>query len=274
MPVGYTKLFNELIMSTVWREPDHVRILWITMLAIKDRWHIANASLPGLADAARITMEQCQEGLEILSAPDPYSRSKEFEGRRIEACEGGWLILNGEKYRNKMSLDERREYNRIKQREYRARDKAVKSYVQSSTESTHTDTDTEAKRTTKRATFVAPSVEEVQTYMAEKGTIDFSEAETFVDFYSSKGWMVGKNKMKDWKAAVRNWLKRKESDGNNDSGHASDWLPGGKFNREGSVRDDEDNVSGTIFERAGRPRKAGDIKLVGNSTQQIQKKPD
>jgi hypothetical protein len=68
------------------------------------------------------------------------------------------------------------------------------------------------KNANNRATFVAPTVEQVQSYMTEKGTSDFNEAETFVDFYSSKGWLVGKAKMKNWKAAVRNWLKRKSND--------------------------------------------------------------
>lgn len=44
-------------------------------------------------------------------------------------------------------------------------------------------------------------------YCKEKG-ITTVDAERFVDFYSSKGWMVGKNKMKDWKAAVRNWGRK------------------------------------------------------------------
>jgi hypothetical protein len=160
--MGYTKLFNEIIMSTVWREPDHVRILWITMLAIKGRHHVVSASLPGLADAARITFEQCQDALNVLSAPDKYSRSTEHDGRRIEKCDGGWFVLNGEKYRNKMSLDERREYNRIKQREYRANKHVSKESVQKSTECRHTDTDTETdtdKNKTKaqnRKRFVPP----------------------------------------------------------------------------------------------------------------------
>jgi hypothetical protein len=155
--VGYTKLFSELIMSTVWREPDHVRILWITMLAIKDRWHKVNASLPGLADAARLSMDECQAALKILSSPDQYSRTQENEGRRIVPIDGGWEILNGEKYRNKMSLDERREYNRIKQREYREKAKMSKSCVQSGTKSAHTETDTEteAYTDTRKKTYTA-----------------------------------------------------------------------------------------------------------------------
>ena len=144
--MGYTKLFTEIIMSTVWREPNHVRLLWITMLALKDRWHIVNASIPGLADSARITLEECESAIHVLSSPDPYSRTKDFEGRRIVSCEGGWEVLNGEKYRNKMSVDERREYNRIKQKEYRDRQKGiVKSCVQSSTQCTHTDTKEDTK---------------------------------------------------------------------------------------------------------------------------------
>ena len=34
------------------------------------------------------------------------------------------------------------------------------------------------------------------------------DAQRFLDFYTAKGWMVGKNRMKDWKAAVRTWEKR------------------------------------------------------------------
>ena len=61
----------------------------------------------------------------------------------------------------------------------------------------------------KRTAFVPPTLEEVSAYVSEKGySVD---AERFIDFYSSKGWMVGKNKMKDWKAAVRNWWKNEKS---------------------------------------------------------------
>ncbi len=53
--------------------------------------------------------------------------------------------------------------------------------------------------------FIQPSVQEVQEYAkTESLAID---AERFVDFYGTKGWMVGKNKMKDWQAAVRNWAR-------------------------------------------------------------------
>ena len=59
---------------------------------------------------------------------------------------------------------------------------------------------------TKRYRFTPPTIEEVEDYINEKGyDID---AHKFVDYYSSKGWVVGKNSpMRDWQAAVRNWSR-------------------------------------------------------------------
>jgi len=126
---GFTKLFSSILASTVWREPDHVRLVWITMLAMKGRDQVVEASLPGLADFARVSVEKCVEALEILKAPDPYSRTKDHEGRRIREVEGGWEVLNGEKYRDKMSCDERREANRVYQQRHRDRKKKRKGPI-------------------------------------------------------------------------------------------------------------------------------------------------
>ena len=53
--------------------------------------------------------------------------------------------------------------------------------------------------------FVKPSVDEVREYCQQRN--NNVDPETFVDFYESKGWKVGKNPMKDWKACVRTWEK-------------------------------------------------------------------
>lgn len=55
----------------------------------------------------------------------------------------------------------------------------------------------------KKHRFKSPSVEEVLAYCKERK--NHVDPNRFVDFYAAKGWMVGKNKMKDWKAAVRTW---------------------------------------------------------------------
>ena len=72
--------------------------------------------------------------------------------------------------------------------------------------------------------FTPPSVDEVHEYAYGSGySID---ADKFIDFYESKGWMVGKNKMKDWRAAVRNWSR---SDRQRQGGATK----GNKFNFKG-----------------------------------------
>lgn len=60
----------------------------------------------------------------------------------------------------------------------------------------------------KNAKFIPPSVTEVKKYCLERN--NNVDPDAFVDFYESKGWMVGKNKMKSWKAAVRTWEHTKD----------------------------------------------------------------
>ena len=129
------------------------------MLAMKTRDHLVEASVPGLADLARVSVAKCREALLTLAAPDEDSRTKDYDGRRIEALEdgSGWRVLNGEKYRKKMNADERREYLRLKKQESRNRGKtknlrqqSVNKRQQLSTVSTHTDTDTEADTDTEK----------------------------------------------------------------------------------------------------------------------------
>ena len=60
-----------------------------------------------------------------------------------------------------------------------------------------------------RERFVPPTLEEVTAYCLERGNA--VDPQRFIDFYSSKNWMVGKNKMADWKAAVRGWERSEHS---------------------------------------------------------------
>lgn len=141
---GYTKLFSSILASTIWREPNHVRLVWITLLALADKDGVCEASVPGLADLARVPINECEDALQRLSSADPYSRTSEHEGRRIEPIDGGWLLLNHSKYREKMNAEERREYLRIKKAESRARQQSVNNGQQSSTESTQAEAEAEA----------------------------------------------------------------------------------------------------------------------------------
>lgn len=76
-----------------------------------------------------------------------------------------------------------------------------------------TKEDTKAKDNTgdicAQARFVPPKAEEVSAYCLERG--NGIDGQSFIDFYESKGWMIGKNRMKDWKAAVRTWEKQRSA---------------------------------------------------------------
>lgn len=89
---------------------------------------------------------------------------------------------------------------------------------------TETKTDTnillsnDSKGETRTRRFTPPTLDDVLAYVRERGSD--VDPQRFLDFYASKGWMVGKNPMKDWKAAVRTWEKRE------DTGNHSNPTPG------------------------------------------------
>jgi hypothetical protein len=60
--------------------------------------------------------------------------------------------------------------------------------------------------------FIKPSLQEVLEYCTERN--NKIDANQFINFYDSKGWMVGRNKMKDWKASIRTWEKQITSQDN------------------------------------------------------------
>lgn len=124
---GYTKLFPSIIHSTIWREANHVRLVWVTMLAMADRDGLVESSVPGLADAARVTIRETEDALSVLSSPDPYSRSPEDDGRRVREApgSGGWILVNYEKYREKADLADRRAKAAARQKRKRERDRAA-----------------------------------------------------------------------------------------------------------------------------------------------------
>lgn len=71
-----------------------------------------------------------------------------------------------------------------------------------------TSADKPRRGTTKRTAFVVPSLEIVKDYFSTIKGGD-TDAECFYDYFTANGWRTGKNPIKDWKAAARNWMRRK-----------------------------------------------------------------
>ena len=83
------------------------------------------------------------------------------------------------------------------------------------------DSKGESVRGEKAKRFYPPTLDEVKQYCEErKNNID---PMAFIDFYSSKGWMIGKNRMKDWKAAVRTWERKRKEKYQSESSVYDEW---------------------------------------------------
>jgi hypothetical protein len=119
----YTKLFASITASTIWQAPASARLTWITMLAMAHKDGSVYASVPGLAHLANVPLADVEAALEYFKAPDKYSRTKDYEGRRIEEIDGGWRLLNHAKFREIRSAAERADYMRKHMRDKRARGK-------------------------------------------------------------------------------------------------------------------------------------------------------
>lgn len=120
---GFVLLWSTILDSSVWMQDAPTRLVWITMLAMKDADGVVKASVPGLAHRARVALDECRTALAIFASPDPDSTSRVEEGRRIKEVPGGWFVINHEMYR--FSSDERREAWRQQKAEQRAKKAAA-----------------------------------------------------------------------------------------------------------------------------------------------------
>lgn len=149
----------------------------------------------------------------------------------IEIIDDVLKISNWEKYQNIEGLDKIREQNKLRKQRQREREKV--NLLESGCESSMSrdtsrdvtqqnknkilDIDKDIKSVvtkvpTSLSKKIPPDIEDVKAYITDKG---YSvNADMFIDFYESKGWVVGKQRMKDWKAAVRTW-ERRDSGRNN-----------------------------------------------------------
>ncbi len=112
--ISWAPLLTSILDSSVWVDTSpETKLVWIVMLAKKNYKGYVDMSLPGLAKAAEVPLQKAKEAVQILESPDPLSRNKQYDGRRIRAIEGGgWLILNHDYYRDMIATAARKDYLR------------------------------------------------------------------------------------------------------------------------------------------------------------------
>lgn len=96
-------IFSKIVDSSIWKESDLVVKVFLTMLAKKDSDDIVRANAYMIGEWAKKSEKEALEALAVLSSPDTKRiEPQPHEGRRIEKVSEGWLILNGEHYRQLM----------------------------------------------------------------------------------------------------------------------------------------------------------------------------
>lgn len=189
--------------------PMSARCLYFTLSMVADD--------DGFVGSPKSVMRQCgasQDDMKVL-----------ITKRFVLAFDSGVIVIKHWRINNYLQKDR---YNPTTYQEelatlkldqknaYTERDKAAYTECIQDVYTDKNSIDKDSIDKSSRKIFVAPTVEEVQAYCEERN--NNVDAQRFVDFYTANGWKVGRNSMKDWKAAVRTW--EKNNDQRRDSGNA------------------------------------------------------
>lgn len=210
MAEAFIKIYNKML-NWEWYDDKNTRILFIHCLLRANwksgSWHGIDykagefiTSLPTLATETCLSVRQVRVALDHLK----------LTGELTDRRQGNVRIITVVKWNEYQSCDRPNDIPMTDQCQTNDRpmtaDKEYKNIKNIKNK--------EYKNNIKR--FIPPSLEEVRAYCEErKNRVD---PQHFIDFYASKGWMVGKNHMKDWKASVRTW-ERRDNNGPSNTGN-------------------------------------------------------
>lgn len=143
---NFVKVYDSILDSSIWLEPDHVLRLFLTMLLQADPRGMVEASPAGLARRANLDRERFDDALAKLEGPDPDSKTPDNEGRRVKRVPGGWFIYNYRMYRERGTSTERVKRFRAKGKGEFVTDETPETPLSSSLSSSGTTEKREEKR--------------------------------------------------------------------------------------------------------------------------------
>lgn len=124
----YNKLFTKIVDSSIWVQPDHVRIVWMMCLAIMDEDGFVNlASVKNVANRAIVSLENAEDAILVLESPDSDSSNPANEGRRLTRVPGGWIVNNSKEYRDIVKREHQKELNRERVKKHREKHSSTES---------------------------------------------------------------------------------------------------------------------------------------------------
>lgn len=188
------------------------RLLYIQLLqrCNKARWvQPFTVSLSRLAFKTGLSISGVQKArnqLKQYGVIDWKSRSGQ------QSAEYTIISLVSTEYQQTYQQQEQQQYQQVEQQPYqqpyhieRHKTKDINTTSNEVVCVEQIEDDPKPKRKSKAKPFVKPTIEEIRAYIDEKGVS--VDAEKFYHFYESKGWMVGKNKMKSWTSAIQTWAR-------------------------------------------------------------------
>ena len=181
------------------------------MLAMADRSGRVFGSIPGLANRARVTVEEAEKALERFKSPDKYSRTytEECQGRRIIDIDGGWKLLNHAKYRAMQDEETIKEAKRKwwhENKEQLEQTRKSRSHLIQAEAEADTEAKIKSKSARKRATPLPVDFkvsDNVKSWALQKG---FGSLEAHLEFFKGRMSANGKTYV-DWDQAFMNCVR-------------------------------------------------------------------
>ena len=219
-----TDMFDNRKIKHLRRLPDgnNIVLIWVMLLTMAGRCN--SNGLIFLTENIPYTPKMLADELDFEESTVQLALKALEQLNMIVTDNGFFSIAGWEEYQNIEGMDKIREQNRLRKQKQRDKQKLIENVSRDShgtvthghaidiEEDIEIDKDKEKDNSieSKRKRFSPPTLEEVRAYCLERN--NGVDAERFIDYYTSNGWQVGKNKMKDWKAAVRTWERNGYSD--------------------------------------------------------------
>jgi hypothetical protein len=225
MAETYTKLLSSVLDSSIWQEPDDVLRVWFTLMAMADEDGYVGASASGIAYRSRtVSTERVRECLEMFQKPDTDSRTTDFEGRRIQRVQGGYLLLNLKRIRNMHCAESRKEQKKTWWNNNRSPSKKLDT-SESSVSSVSSECLVSGPSVSVSVSDLSSLTQRASTAGTHKQKTDPPEcivpncstlamAKTTgrdwpSDWETCRDWHLAKGERKvDWQATLRNWMKK------------------------------------------------------------------
>ena len=209
---GWIKTYRKIQDCWIWldKEPFDKRSAWIDLLLTAN-----HADKKILFNGNLITVERGQILTSIRQLAEKWKWSYDKTLRFLRVIESdGMIHKDSDNFRTLITIENYEVYQEVPNADRTpiSEQSSEQSSEQTSERSSDKQECKELKNIKKNnigKNFKPPNLEEVEQYCVERN--NKVDAQSFIDFYESKGWYVGKNKMKDWKAAVRTWERNRSN---------------------------------------------------------------